>query len=281
MSQYDDNNFSPPRRRHRLLFIPLLIAGAVMLFQYFGAEKFVNPETGKSAHVALSSDQESLLGLQSYHEVLSKSEVVASGPEVEMVRRVAGKLSAVTATGEKYDWQVSVVRSAEVNAFCLPGGKIVVYTGILPIAKTEAGLATVMGHEIAHATSRHGSQRLLQSKLTSTLMLGANAAVGLDDMDPQQKQMVLGALGAGTQFGVLLPFSRGHETEADEIGLHYMARAGYDPQEAVHFWERMSGVGGRQPPQFMSTHPAHGTRIERLKELLPKAQAEYQHAVGK
>ena len=112
-------------------------------------------------------------------------------------------------------------------------------------------------------------------------MLGANAAVGLDDMDPQQKQMVLGALGAGTQFGVLLPFSRGHETEADEIGLHYMARAGYDPQEAVHFWERMSGVGGRQPPQFMSTHPAHGTRIERLKELLPKAQAEYQHAVGK
>ena len=269
---------SPPRRR-RLVLLPLLLAGCVALFQYCSSEKYVNPETHRSARVALGVEQESALGLQSYREVLAGADVVSAGPDVERVQRIAQRLSRVTGElGARFDWQVSVVRSPQVNAFCLPGGKIVVYTGILPVAKTEAGLATVMGHEIAHATSRHGSQRLLQSKVANVLMQGANVAVGLGDMDSQQKQAVMAALGAGARFGILLPFGREHEVEADEIGLLYMARAGYDPHEAVTFWERMNETGGKQPPEFASTHPSHETRIQRLRALLPKAMAEYEQA---
>jgi predicted Zn-dependent protease len=167
-------------------------------------------------------------------------------------------------------------RKPLANAFCLPGGKIVVFTGILPYAKTEAGLATVMGHEMAHAIARHGSQRLLRSSMAQTVMMGASFSIG--DMDPQQRQAVMAALGAGAQYGVLLPFSRDHEAEADEMGLIYMARAHYDPRESISFWERMSESGGRTPPEFMSTHPAHETRIERLRAAMPKAIAEYERA---
>jgi len=153
---------------------------------------------------------------------------------------------------------------------------MVVYTGILPIAQNEAGLATVLGHEMAHATSRHGSQRLLQSKLSQTLLTGANASLALGDMDMRQKMEVMAALGAGAKYGVILPFSREHESEADEAGLYYMARAGYDPNEAIKFWERMEQSGsGTQPPEFASSHPSHGTRIERLKEEMPRAVEEY------
>ena len=168
------------------------------------------------------------------------------------------------------------MRSPQVNAFCLPGGKIVVYTGILPYTQTEGALAAVMGHEMGHAVARHGSQRLLRSSLAQTFLMGANFSMG--NLDPQQRQAVMAALGAGAQYGVLLPFSRQHETEADELGLLYMARAGYDPHEAISFWERMEKAGGSQPPQFMSTHPSHGTRIRNLEALMPKAEAEYEKA---
>ncbi len=267
--------------RRRLVLFPLIVAVGVVAFQYFSSEKFVNPETGKAAHVALNSDQEAALGWQSYQEVLASSRVVKAGPEVEMVQRVARRLAAATGpAGARFDWQVSVVDEPQVNAFCLPGGKIVVYTGILGLARHEAGLATVIGHEIAHATSRHGSQRLLQGKLANTILAGANVAVGLGDMSPEQKQMVLGALGAGAKFGVILPFSRSHEVEADEIGLLYMARAGYDPREAIAFWERMEAASKGAPPEFASTHPSHATRIERLRALLPRALEESARAPG-
>jgi predicted Zn-dependent protease len=267
-----------PRRKRFVLF-PLLLAGLFALFQYFKSERFVNPETGRAARLALSEDQEAALGLQGYREVLSTSRVIESGPEVEMVTRVARRLAAVTgAAATKFEWSVSLVADNQANAFCLPGGKIVVFTGILPITKTESGLAAVMGHEMAHATSRHGSQRMLQTQLANTVMTGANASLMLGDMDQQQKMAVMAAMGAGAKYGVLLPFSRDHESEADEIGLMYMARAGYDPREAVTFWERMSEAGGRQPPEFASTHPSHGTRIQRLKDVMPKAIAEYEAA---
>lgn len=263
------------KRRH-FAILPIALAGIVVLFQYCGSERFTNPETGRQARVALSPEQETALGLQSYQQVLSESDVLQSGPEVELVNRVAQRLAAATGeTGSHFDWRASVVRSPSANAFCLPGGKIVVYTGILPVAKTEAGLAAVLGHEMAHATSRHGSQRLFQTRLADTIMMGAQSSLALGDMDPQQRQTVLAALGAGAKFGVLLPFSREHETEADEIGLLYMARAGYDPREAIDFWKRMSAAGTGQPPEFMSTHPSHGTRIERLNEVMPKALNEY------
>lgn len=267
-------------RRKSAMIIPLLLAGVVVLFQYCTSEKVRNPETGKSARVALSSEQEETLGLQSYREVLQQSQVISSGPEYEMVRRVAERLARATGpAAQHFKWQVSLVQSPQANAFCLPGGKIAVFTGILPHTKTEAGLAAVMGHEMAHAVARHGSQRMLRTTLANTLMTGANFSLG--DLDPGQRQAVLAALGAGAQFGLLLPFSREHETEADEMGLLYMARAGYDPREAVAFWERMSQTGGQQPPEFASTHPSHGRRIQDLQEFMPKAVTEFNKTAGR
>jgi predicted Zn-dependent protease len=263
-----------------LKIAPLAIAAIVILFQFFSSERFTNPVTGKKSHVALSTRDEAALGLASYQEVLSTSQVLESGPEVEQAVRVTRRLAAATgASAKDFDWQVSVIRSPQANAFCLPGGKIAVYTGILPITQTDAGLATVLGHEMAHATSRHGSQRLFQQNIAQIAMTGA--AYSLNSYDPQKRSMIMAALGAGAQYGVLLPFSRDHETEADQIGLIYMARAGYDPRESIAFWERMSQAGGNQPPEFMSTHPSHGTRIERLKQAMPKAMEEFQNAQGR
>ena len=260
-------------RRRSLTILPLIIAAAFAAFQYFGAEKVTIPETGRVARVGLSSEQEEALGLQSYREVVAQSEIVSSGPEYELVVGVAKRLAAsIGSAGDGFDWQVSVIRSDQANAFCLPGGKIAVYTGILPFTRNEAGLAAVMGHEMAHAIARHGSQRLLQNSLTQTVMMGAQ--LSFTDMDWQQRRMVLAALGAGAQFGVLLPFSRNHESEADELGLIYMARAGYDPTEAIAFWERMGEGETASAPEFASTHPSHGTRIANLRRLLPRAEAE-------
>jgi metalloendopeptidase OMA1, mitochondrial len=268
------------RRRSSLTILPLIIAVAFAAYQYFGAEKVTIPETGRVARVALSSDQEEALGLQSYREVIAQSDVLTSGPEYELVLRTAKRLAnAVGEAGQGFNWQVSVIRSDQANAFCLPGGKIAVYTGILRHTQTEDGLAAVMGHEMAHAIARHGSQRLLQNSLTQTVMMGAS--LSFSDMDIQQRRMVLAALGAGAQFGVLLPFSRSHESEADELGLLYMARAGYNPEEAIAFWQRMSEAGSNRAPEFASTHPSHGTRIENLRRVMPRAQQEYANASGR
>ena len=264
-------------RRYGIRIIPLIIVGIIILFKFIGAEKVTNPVTGRKSRVAISSSQEEVLGLQSYQQVLSQSSVISSGPEVDQVVKVARRLTRVVSDeGKNFEWQVSVVRSDEVNAFCLPGGKIVVYTGILPVAQTEAGLATVLGHEMAHAVARHASQRLFESSIMQTAMAGVQFS--LANMDYQHQREILGVLGAGAQYGVMLPFSRTHETEADEMGLIYMARAGYDPRESIKFWERMSKAGGRSPPEFMSTHPSHGSRIQRLEALMPKAVSEYEHS---
>ena len=262
-------------RRRNLTIFPLIIAALIAAWQYFGAEKIVIPETGRVARVGLSPEQESAIGLQSYREVVSQSDLLTRGPEYDAVVRVARRLTAVVGeSGRNFDWQVSVIRSEQANAFCLPGGKIAVYTGILKYTQTDAGLAAVMGHEMAHAVARHGSQRILQNDVTQTVMTGAS--LSFSEMDWNQRRMVLAALGAGAQFGVLLPFSRKHETEADELGLIYMARAGYDPAEAIAFWQRMAEAGESQPPEFASTHPSHGTRIDHLRQLLPQVQAEYE-----
>jgi predicted Zn-dependent protease len=263
-------------RRH-LRWLPLLLAGIFFAYQYFSSEKFVNPETGRKSHVGMSTAEEASLGLQSYQQVLAQAQRVQSGPELETVKRVATRLAAATGkAGQDFQWQVSLVRDGQVNAFCLPGGKIVVYTGIIPVAQNEAALATVLGHEMAHATSRHGSQRVFEQNLAQTAMSGV--ASSLSDMDYDKQRAIMGALGAGAKFGVLMPFSRKHESEADEIGLLYMARAGYDPQESIRFWKRMENTGSSQPPEFLSTHPSHGTRIQQLEEWMPKALEEYNRA---
>ena len=262
------------KKRH-IAIAPILLALAVIAFKYFTAEQAVNPETGETARVSLSREQEVELGLQSYQQVLAESDVIEEGPEVDLVRRVAARLAPATREGGKgFKWEVSVVRSNEMNAFCLPGGKIVVYTGILAATKSEAGLAAVMGHEMAHAVARHGAQRLFQNDIAETAMQGAQQSIA--DLEPEKQQAIMSALGAGAKFGVILPFSREHETESDEMGVLYMARAGYDPRESMAFWKRMGEMSGGQPPEFASTHPAKATRIQRLKEFMPKALAEYE-----
>lgn len=271
-------------QRNYLRLLPVVIALIVVAYKFLSTPTFVNPETGRKARVGLNPQQEQALGLQSYRQVLNEAQqqgaLVRGGPVVDQVRRVAQRLAG--AAGErsqvKYNWQLSVVNSREANAFCLPGGEIVVYTGILPITQHSAGLAVVMGHEMAHATSRHGAQRLFQQNIAQTLLTGAQFS--LTNMDWNQQQAVMSALGAATQYGAILPFSRGHESEADHVGLIYMARAGYDPQESIKFWSRMDQHAGRggQPPEFASTHPSHGTRIQQLQGWMPEAMKEYNNA---
>ncbi len=256
------------------MLAPLLLAAAIILFQYFGSETYIKPETGQKSRLSLSTEEEAQLGLQSFQEVLSQVETVESGAEHAMVLRVTKKLiAAVDDQSKKFEWNARLVKSDQINAFCLPGGKIVVYTGILPVAQNEAGLAAVLGHEIAHATARHGAQRLFQQQLVQTGMIGVQGA--FREMEPGQRTALLAALGAGVQYGLVLPYGRNHELEADKIGLYYMARAGYDPREAVDFWKRMSNVNERQPIEWASTHPSNESRIREIEALIPEALRQH------
>ncbi len=237
---------------------------------------------GRKQIVALQPAQEAQLGAQAYQQVLQQAEVIQSGPTVAAVRDITDRLTKATdneeflrLTGLKrqnFKWEVRVVRSKEVNAFCLPGGKIVVYTAILPIAETNAGLATVMGHEIAHALGHHGAERMAQKQMVQIGMTAA--ATSLNDLDPTQRDGVMQALNTGAKFGIL-KYSRNHESEADHMGLLLMAAAGYDPEEAVKFWGRMAQLGKSRNPEFLSTHPSHDTRINDLKKWMSAAMPLY------
>ena len=258
--------------------LPILLAVGYILVKTLFSPTFTNPETGTKHHVGMNDQQEQSLGLQAYQQVLQKegANVISSGPEVEMVRRVARRLAAATAEKSQanYNWQLSVIKSDQVNAFCLPGGEIVVYTGIIPVANGEAGLATVMGHEMAHATSRHGAIRMARQEKIQILEQGAMGS--LQNMDYQQQQIAMQAIGAVGQYGGVMPFSREQESEADHIGLLYMARAGYDPQQALDFWKRMDEQTSRgAPPAFLSDHPSNGQRVQQLQGWMPEAEKEF------
>ena len=244
------------------------------------------PITGRSQLVDISREQESALGLQSYQQILSQEHVLRSGPQVDAVREigrrlvVAAKEIAPDVPWQHFNWEFNLIQSEQANAFCLPGGKVAVYTGILPITANSNGLAAVMGHEIAHAIARHGAERMATQKLVQMGSMAAGMSVG--EMDPQTQRAVMGAIGAGAQYGILLPFSRDHESEADKIGLLVAARACFDPREAPRLWERMGQASsGSQPSEFMSTHPSHGTRIRQLEEWMPEAMAIYQQHCGR
>lgn len=279
--------------RRGLKLWPILLFGLYFGYYYFSHSNEAS-FTGRKQLLDTSAQEEAALGLQSYQEILQQSQVIRSGKLPEEVQGIAQRLVEAAPKVEKYladatgtpantdwsayQWQVSVIQSDQVNAFCLPGGKIAVYTGIIPVAKNDDGLAVVMGHEIAHALLRHGGERMAQQKLVQIGSIAASMSTG--DMDPQQRQMVMAAIGAGAQYGVILPFSRSHESEADKVGLLLAAAACYDPQEAPKLWERMAALGNQKPPEFMSTHPAEGTRINQLNEWMPEAMQVRQQFCG-
>jgi len=241
------------------------------------------PFTGRQQFILIGEAQELQLGASAYQEVMKKAKLSTDTRKRAIVERVARRIARaadrhLTELGRQpFDWEVRLVESKQKNAFALPGGKIVVYTGILTVMQNEAQLATVLGHEVAHAIQRHGAERLSQGLVAQ---LGAAAvAKAMEKKDPQVRSAVLGAFGLGANIGVLLPYSRSHEEEADYVGVLLMAEAGYDPAEAVRFWERFSSAKGeKNVPEFLSTHPADATRIALLKQHLPEAQARYRAA---
>jgi predicted Zn-dependent protease len=176
---------------------------------------------------------------------------------------------------EGYDWEFNLVENELVNAWCMPGGKVVIYTGILPVTQDEAGLAVVMGHEIAHAIAEHGNERMSQRLLQQAGAVGL--MVAMKDEPVQTQALWLGVYGVGSELAVMLPYSRTHESEADHLGLIFMAMAGYDPNEAPEFWERMAAGKQNEPPEFLSTHPSSETRINNLKSLIPEAMKYYKN----
>jgi predicted Zn-dependent protease len=238
------------------------------------------PVTGRQQLDLVPSDQIMAMSADQYQKFMSEHEVVTGTEESRMVKRVGGRISSAVekylAQQNKsdilqgYNWEFNLVKDDSANAWAMPGGKVVVYTGILPITQDETGLATVMGHEVAHAVAHHGNERMSQALLAQ---LGGTAlSVALSQNPSQTNELFMAAYGMGAQVGVLLPYNRLQESEADHLGLVFMAIAGYDPRKALDFWQRMAAQEkGGAPPEYLSTHPAHETRIEQIKENLPEA----------
>jgi metalloendopeptidase OMA1, mitochondrial len=247
-----------------------------------------NPYTNRWQLLMVPQSYEAQLGVQAYQDVLRdpKMRLSTDRDEIEPVKRVsariieAAKHSKYGEEARRFQWEISVIEDDRTkNAFALPGGKIAVYTGIFPMADNESGLAAIIGHEVVHALARHGSERMSQGMLAQMGLVGASIAMQTQGFSPLTNQTAMSALGLGTQVGILLPYSRAHESEADYIGLLLAAEAGYDPREAVAVWERMqTQAGARQAHEFLSTHPGHATRIQRLTEHMPEALALYQQA---
>jgi predicted Zn-dependent protease len=240
--------------------------------------------TGRKQFNIVPDSTMNSMSFQSYGEFLSNSKLSTNAEQTQMVKRIGGRIqNAVeqycTNNNIKdrlagYEWEFNLVEDPNVNAWCMPGGKVVVYTGILPVTQGETGLAVVMGHEIAHAFAKHGAERMSQGLVVE--LGGVALSTALKNQPEQTKNLFMQSYGIGTQVGVLLPYSRLHENEADHLGLVFMAMAGYNPEEAISFWQRMAAQKtGAKPLEFLSTHPADQTRIQNLKDLLPDAMKYY------
>ncbi|WP_418499822.1 M48 family metallopeptidase [Flagellimonas sp.] len=240
-----------------------------------------NPFTGKSTLNFYPNSQMFPMAFAQYDEFLGENKVVKGTTDAQMITKVGQRIASAAerwldANGypgylKDYQWEYNLVQDETVNAWCMPGGKIVFYTGILPITQNETGVAVVMGHEVAHALADHGAQRMSAGMVQQIGAVAGNIAI----QDPQKRNMFNQAYGIGSQVGVMLPFSRGHETEADRIGLQIMAIAGYNPDEAAKLWQRMkANSGGQAPPEFLSTHPSNDTRISNLTAWAPAAKQE-------
>lgn len=263
------------RRQARLLAVGVGLFGVCLAC--WGCR--TTPVSGRQQLVLVPEQQEMQLGATAYQEVLQKEPLSKKQVYVEAVERVGKRIAAV-AGRDDFDWEFKVIESETQNAFCLPGGKVAVYEGIIPICESEAGLAVVMSHEIAHALARHGGERMTQQNIKN---LGGKAVDWvMQEQDDSKKKIVQTAYGVASEYGVILPYSRKHESEADLIGIDLLAKAGYDPSEAPRFWERFGGAkGGKQQPAWMSTHPSDAQRAADLRAALPKAMELYNAAPEK
>jgi predicted Zn-dependent protease len=242
-----------------LFFVFVLLAGCATV-EY----------TNRKSMILIDQQQEMSLGAQGFKEVMEKEKVSGNVVQSEMIKRVGARIAAV-ANRPDFKWEFVLIDNPKtVNAFCLPGGKVVFYTGILPLCKDENGIATVMSHEVAHAIARHGAERVSQQIAAGAVQDVLSEVV--TNQSPAKKQAILLGYGLATNVGVILPFSREHEYEADRIGLILMAKAGYDPRTAVDFWQRMAAqANNKYMPEFISTHPADAKRIEAIRKELPEA----------
>jgi len=242
-----------------------------------------NAITGRNQLSLVSEDELQQMSITQYKQFLSQSKVVAkTNDNAEMVQRVGKRIAnAITQYYQQkgiannisnYKWEFNLVESKEVNAWCMPGGKVVVYTGILPITQNEDALAIVLGHEITHAVAGHGRERMSQAMVAQGIQIAGNVALS---NNPQTVNIFNAVYGSGAQLGYLLPNSRTQELEADHYGLIFAAMAGYDPRQAIPFWQRMAKLGGAKPPAFLSDHPADEERIKKLQELMPEALTYY------
>ena len=242
-----------------------------------------NPFTGEKNLNFYPNSQIFPAAFQQYNQVLSENKVVTGTSDAQMINKVGQKIATaaerfLNANGyqgylDDYEWEYHLIQDDQVNAWAMPGGKIAFYTGIMPIAEDEAGVAAIMAHEVAHALADHGAQRMSAAQLQQVGGAVVGAAVG--NKSESTQQIIGQAYGLGTQVGVMLPFSRGHESEADRIGLTLMALAGYDPMEAADLWRRMQAQeNGQAPPEFLSTHPSSETRIRNIEKWAPEAKAE-------
>jgi predicted Zn-dependent protease len=252
--------------------VAIILAAVVVGVLLLKTHRQKTPVTHRVQHVTLTDAQQMQLGSQQYAKTIraNRARIVSSGARYAEVQRVARRIETVASRDKpNFVWRVTLIRKKDANAYCLPGGKIVVYTGILPVTENDAGLATVLGHEVAHATAEHVAERIERQHLTE---VAAVIIAGGTAFTPGQFVRITALLGAGAG----LPFSRSQESEADHIGLIYMARAGYDPRQAVAFWKRMQRASkGSEPPEFLSDHPSDAHRVERVEGWLPQAEREY------
>ncbi len=259
--------------------VPVVIA----LFLLVGLFGCVTSPTGRTQFLLNSEVQMAEMGRAAFADIQTKKPIATNPRQVGYVRCVANAITSVLRPEELRPlavtrWDVEVFEDPTANAFALPGGKIGVNTGLLDVARTPAQLAAVLGHEVGHVLARHSNERVTQTTVVESGMAIAQVLVGADT---PAKQQLFGALGLGLQYGVLMPFSRTQESEADEIGIQLMARAGFDPRGAVLLWQNMSRASaGQAPPEFLSTHPSHATRIRRLQELVPKTKPIYERAIA-
>lgn len=259
------------------LFITLVLTGCAL-----------NILTGRKQLNLVKESEMQLMATDQYRAFLSENKVLNSGTsrDAALVDRVGARISKAITTffenrGESsllegYKWEFNTVDSKEINAWCMPGGKVVVYSGLLPVTQNEAALAIVLGHEIAHSVARHGNERMSQAMVRQ--LGGMALEVALAQKPQETRDLFMMTYGIGSEVGAILPWSRQQETEADQYGLIFSAIAGYDPREAIAFWQRMAASGGGKPPEFLSTHPSDATRLRKLEQFMPEAMKYYNAA---